>query len=404
MEVFEFHRCPSYLLPVGLKASLLPLLLLLPSPYTAGQQQYYAGLGDRGRQAPWFGRGREPNWGQWRWNSVKDLANAMRARNNQGTVIAQPELQQQQQQQMMQQAQPSSSSSAAAAAGAAVAPPPPVSAAGQFIGGLLPQRFAPGGLASRANAAAAALSAAVDGVSAALHLPVHSSGSQQGFATSSSSPVASSPPLVASPSAPQSPAAALPPPAQPVRTDISVVFSPKPMALNSSRAGAGGMVAPSIPRSPSRNPVENYQRLHGNVTYATNPVVYKDPQGQASHEVRRSISNYLGIGGEEKPANPMMSNSSSSGSIINSYKPSGVQYSGAPSPGAPAFEQAATDRVEETGERGETEGRASTLTERRTVNPYDLSHIFPDIYANTEEPSTESLMHQSLPLLEMTVV
>ncbi|KAL8274226.1 hypothetical protein Esti_001815 [Eimeria stiedai] len=352
-------RCPSFLRHAGLKACLLPVLLLLPSSYASGQQQSYSG-GDSGRQPVWLGRGREPNWGKWRWNSVKDLATAMDIWDNHinGLPISQPP-----------QQQPPAAAAAAAAA---------THNTGNF------HPVTPGVLASRANLAAAA----ANGGGAAWRHPIYSGGEHQNF-YSPSSPVAS-PSRV--PDGSQNPSVPLP--AQPVRREISVLFSPKPPVVNGRRSG------PPSPRTTSRSPAENYQRLHGNVTYSTNRNGYKEPQSQMSRSVGRSVSNYVGIGGEEKPANSIL-HSSNSSSSNSSFNPPAVQYTAGRS-SASGVEQAAAESADETAETVQEE--ASSLMERRSVNPYDLSHIFPDIYNKPEPVSTESLMHQSLPLLEMTAV
>ncbi|KAL8455058.1 hypothetical protein Emag_001083 [Eimeria magna] len=299
----------------------------------------------------------------------------MRAYDSHANGTAPPFAQVSPQQQLQQEPQPSAA--AAAAAGAAAAGP-------QFTGGFQPTT--PEGLASRANLAAGAAS----GSNASRRPPIYSGGSQQSF-YSPSSPVASPPDVT---SGIQSPSLLLP--AQPVRTDISVLFSPKPTAASSSR------VSQPLPRQPSRSPTENYQRLHGNVTYAANPVVFKEPPSQMNREVGRSVSNYLGIGGEDRSPSPTTNNSSNSNNSSSSYTPPLIQNTTPAGPSSTSsVEQSAAESAEETET---TEGVAPSLMERRTVNPYDLSHIFPDIYSNPEPPLTESLMHQSLPLLEMTVV
>lgn len=57
--------------------------------------------------------------------------------------------------------------------------------------------------------------------------------------------------------------------------------------------------------------------------------------------------------------------------------------------------------TEDESAEAETSGR---LGERRVMNPYDLSHIFPDIYQDQQPASYENMTNQSLALLEMTTI
>ncbi|CDJ35633.1 Protein Ccdc146, related [Eimeria mitis] len=57
----------------------------------------------------------------------------------------------------------------------------------------------------------------------------------------------------------------------------------------------------------------------------------------------------------------------------------------------------------EEGESAEA-GSSGRIGGRRVMNPYDLSHIFPDIYQEEQPASYENMTSQSLALLEMTTI
>ncbi|OEH75814.1 hypothetical protein cyc_05035 [Cyclospora cayetanensis] len=120
-------------------------------------------------------------------------------------------------------------------------------------------------------------------------------------------------------------------------------------------------------------------------------VVYRDPQTTRISEPGRSTSSYMGIAAEPDRRYSARS--------LPPTPSAHIPDTGTP-PGA-SLPEAAQMTME--NENTEVQG-SNSLGRRRIMNPYDLSHIFPDIYQAEQPPSYESMTNQSLALLEMTAL
>lgn len=124
-------------------------------------------------------------------------------------------------------------------------------------------------------------------------------------------------------------------------------------------------------------------------------MVHRDAQTVRISEPGRSTSNYLGIATGDPYSRPLVQTPTTR--MPSRDGSAAIQDSSSATATSPSEEVPSTD-VDSSTQLN------SRLGQRRMVNPYDLSHIFPDIYNEPEPPSFEDMTNQSLDLLEMTVV
>ncbi|CDJ65027.1 hypothetical protein ENH_00003330 [Eimeria necatrix] len=131
------------------------------------------------------------------------------------------------------------------------------------------------------------------------------------------------------------------------------------------------------------------------------PQLFRDPRGATYTQAGRTTSSFMGIASTDSYS-PY---SSARPSGDTSRTPAGSDGAGTAETTSAETTTAEEEESEPTEEGESTEVQSSgRMGERRTMNPYDLSHIFPDIYQEEQPPSHENMAHQSLELLEMTAL
>ncbi|CDJ41159.1 hypothetical protein ETH_00023955 [Eimeria tenella] len=142
-------------------------------------------------------------------------------------------------------------------------------------------------------------------------------------------------------------------------------------------------------------------RRSNNMGFRPPPQLFRDPRGATYTQAGRTTSSFMGIASTDSysPYSPGRPSGGTPGTPEGS---DGAQTAETTSAETTTVEE---EESEPTEEDESTEVQSSgRMGERRTMNPYDLSHIFPDIYQEEQPPSHENMAHQSLELLEMTAL
>lgn len=174
-------------------------------------------------------------------------------------------------------------------------------------------------------------------------------------------------------------------PALPERHASSGSFTTRPNALPPTSSVSQASAMPS-----TQNTTYNSRYNHGQFTTVSHPpaVVYRDPQTTVHSEAGRTVSNYLGIASDDPFSRSVSRGSGGSAFASNASPP----------PPTPEEEQPETEAPAGPPQAGLT----GEMNVRRIVDPYDLSHIFPDIYHQSSAPAYHEMTNQSLDFLEMT--
>lgn len=338
--------------PLQRKSTLLGILFLLPACFTAGQMYMRANPynASSGRV---MGRGAysvpQAYWGGRRWNSVQQLSNPARANESQRYAVGGPPVQNAQPQMTgipVQGVQPQMSSSQTMAS-------PTASVSSQLASSQTMERnrtFPSQTTVASSNARSVAPS--YSGVSGSV---------------------------------------------QPLYSEASNLKVTQEGTSQSYASGAGPSTTPG-----GTGNVPTAQYNDGAATNRFNslrPMTSRPFDANMRYtQSGRTTSSFMGI---------------ASGDPYSSYSSRGAQGNqpaDQPESGDPESSSTGTSDGEET-ESTDTEEEESAEVEssgglgtRRVMNPYDLSHIFPDIYQEEQPPSYENMTNQSLALLEMTTI
>ncbi|CDI83135.1 hypothetical protein, conserved [Eimeria praecox] len=111
----------------------------------------------------------------------------------------------------------------------------------------------------------------------------------------------------------------------------------------------------------------------------------------------RTTSSFMGIASGD-PYSPYYSQGR------QGSQPTGQVGNGGPDNSSTSTSDEESEPTEDEDEESVKTESSSTVGGRRIMNPYDLSHIFPDIYQEEQPASYGDMTSQSLALLEMTTI